>query len=81
MNDGSSENGLVTLCCVVQVGRHEERAQGEGVRAAGHNQKTLSQTPAGPESLTDTKTRPGDQQEGKCSKLHIKHILLDFKFQ
>lgn len=59
-NDGIYQNWLSTLLCPLQVGSHEEGAEGEGVTAARCNQKTFPQTPAGPENLADKKTRPGN---------------------
>lgn len=54
--DGVEQNWLLTLLHPLQVGSHEERAEGEGDTAAGCNQKPFLQKPAGPESLADPRT-------------------------
>lgn len=54
----------MSLLCPGQTGSHEERAEGEGVTAAGRHEETFPPAADGPAGLTDTKTGPGDQQEG-----------------
>lgn len=69
LKDWVEQNWLLTLIHPLQVGSHEERAEGEGDTAAGCNQKPFLQKPAGPEGLADPRARAGDQQEGKHNQM------------
>lgn len=68
---------MMTLHNSGQAGSHEKRAEGQGAAAAGCHQKTLSQTPTRAASRTNTKTGPGNRQEGEllCLVLLI-HVQL-----
>lgn len=57
--------------CPGQTGSHEEGAKDEGVAAAGRHKETFPPAADGPAGLTDTKTGPGDQQEGDQNRTGI----------